>query len=358
MLTDIFARRYEKRPMFDAVGPREHAFFVQAYRIINEQVFPYYGYNKKVDESAKATWTSLQDRLTMEFGLKELSPKYYSYQGEWMGKPHTYSGFYEMNSVCEAWLTKTFSEGLDPDVFVKRRLSFVEVAFREREQQIGHINSQLEAALHMAALQDATPRYSGGRRIPGTPQSNVDRVKKGNEYVNAAFAANVHELNERFKQAGMPLHYHNGYIQVAADALAERQIEQPFWDAAKDPMWANVSTDMATAIDLRDTGGRDPAFYAAKALESAIKIICDKKGLTTGKEKGASDYLNHLESKANGRFIEPWERQVLQAFFGGVRNDYGHGPGSEPMPSMSAPQIDQTIEFCMSWAKSLMRRLS
>jgi hypothetical protein len=357
MLTDIFARRYEKRPLFSAVGPREHALLLQAYRIINEQIFPYYGYDKKVDEKSKATWTCLHDRLTMEIGVKELSPKFYSYQGEWMGKPHTYSGWNEMNFVCETWITKPFSSDLDPDVFVKRRLSFVELAFREREQQIAHINSQLEGALQMAAFQDAAPKRTGGMRVPGTPQSNVDRVKKGNEYINAAFAASVHELNERFKQAGMPLHYHNGYIQITTDSMTEEQIEQPFWDVVKDPIWANVSTDMASAIDLRDTGGRDPAFYAGKALESTIKIICEKKGWSTGKEKGASDYLNHLEGKANGRYIEPWERQVLQAFFSGVRNDYGHGPGSEPMPSMTAPQVDQTIEFCMSWVKSLIGRL-
>ena len=50
MLTDIFARRYEKRPLFASVASREHAFFVQAYRIINEQLIPYHGADKKVDE--------------------------------------------------------------------------------------------------------------------------------------------------------------------------------------------------------------------------------------------------------------------------------------------------------------------
>ena len=355
MLTDIFARRYEKRPLFTAVGPREHALFVQAYRIINEQIFPYYGYDKKVDENAKATWTSLHDRLTMELGIKELSPKFYSYKGEWMGKPHTYSGSNEMNSVCEAWITKPFSEGLDPDVFVKRRVSFVELAFREREQQVAILNGQLESNLRLAALQDAAPRSGGGIRIPGT-RSNVEIVKGSNKTINDAFRNCVHELNERFTQAGMPLHYHNGYIQITTDSLTQAQIEQPFWDIVKDPKWTNVSTDVATAIDLRDTAGRDPAFYAGKALESTVKIISDEKGWTTGKEKGASDYLNHLESKANGRFIDPWERQILQTFFSVVRNDYGHGPGSDPMPTMTAPQIDQTIEFCMSWIKSLIKR--
>jgi hypothetical protein len=356
MLTDIFARRYESRPLFNAVGPREQALFVQAYRIINEQIFPYYGYDKKVDERAKATWTSLHDRLTMELGIKELSTHFYSYQDGWMGKPHTYSGRYAMNSVCEAWITKQFSDDLDPDVFLKRRLSFIELAFREREQQITYINSQLAGELRKAALRDASQR-AGGPRLPGTMQSNVDRVKQGNEYINTMFKAHVHELNERFKQAGMPLHYHNGYIQVTGDSLTQTQIEQPFWDAVTGPKWANVSTDMATAIDLRDTGGRDPAFYAGKALESTIKIICGEKSWCTGKEKGASDYLNHLESGANGRFIDPWERKVLQAFFSSVRNNYGHGPGSDPMPTMTDAQTDQTIEFCMSWIKSLIKRL-
>jgi hypothetical protein len=114
---------------------------------------------------------------------------------------------------------------------------------------------------------------------------------------------------------------------------------------------------MAEAIDLRDTGGRDPSFYAAKALESAIKIICTIKGWETGNEKGVSDYLNHLESKANGAFIEGWERQSIQRFYSDVRNDLGHGPGSKDMPNFTPQQIDQTIEFCMSWVKSLIKRL-
>ena len=41
MLTDVFFRRYEKRPMFNAVGPKESALFVQAYRIVNEDIWKY-----------------------------------------------------------------------------------------------------------------------------------------------------------------------------------------------------------------------------------------------------------------------------------------------------------------------------
>lgn len=334
MLTDIFARRYEKRPIFDNVGPREHALFVQAYRIINEQIFPYYNWEKKVDQRAKTTWTSLHDRLTMELGLKELSPKWYSYQGEWMGKPHTYSGWNEMNFVCEQWLTKQFGEGFDEDVFVKRRLSFVELAFRERESQIISLNSYLPPTLRDVATQD-----------------------KDNKRINAAFSAQVRELNERFVQASMPLHYHNGFIQITQDEKIQKQIEEPFWDLLKAPIWKNVDIDMKEAVDRRDTNGRDPSFYAAKALESTIKIICDLKEWTTGNENGVSDFLNHLESKAKGAFVESWERQSIQRFYSDVRNDLGHGPGSAQMPIFTLQQVDHTIEFCMSWVKSLIKRL-
>jgi hypothetical protein len=357
MLTDIFARRYEKRLIFTNVDQRELRLLVQAFRIVNEQLLPYYNWEKKIDERARATWTTLHDRLTMELGIKELSPKYYSYQGEWMGKPHTYSGFYEMNQVCEAYVTKPYRNEGDPDVFMKNRLSFIELAFRERENQIKIISSQLPGELLKAKMDDASPRRSGGLRIPGISQSNVERVQKRNDYVNAAFNGNVDELNTRFEQAGMPLNYHNGYIQITTDALVQAQVAQPFWALVKDAKWANVSTDMAEALDRRDTGGRDPALYAAKALESTIKIISEGRKWITGNEKGVSDYLNHLEAKANGPFIEPWERQLMQKFFSDVRNDFGHGPGSAPMPNLSAQQTDYAIEFCMSWVKSLIRRL-
>lgn len=123
-------------------------------------------------------------------------------------------------------------------------------------------------------------------RFPG---SAVTGLKALNATVNRTFASHVHELNERFKQAGMQLHYHSGFIQITQDDHIQKQIEQPFWDLVADPLWRNVSIDMADAIDRRDTGGRDPSFYAAKALESAIKIVGTTKDWETGSERGVSD---------------------------------------------------------------------
>lgn len=100
MLTDVFFRRYETRQLFNAVGPKEKALFVQAYRLIDEQIWKYYGYDKKVDETVKETWKRLHDRLSMEIGVKELSPVWYSYTVDWMDKPHTHSVSYDWNTVC------------------------------------------------------------------------------------------------------------------------------------------------------------------------------------------------------------------------------------------------------------------
>lgn len=350
MLTDIFFRRYANRPIFASFGAKESALFVQAYRIVNEQIWMYY-VDKKVDESVKMIWTDIHDRLSMEIGVKELSPKYYSYQTEWMNQPRTNSGWNDMNFVVEQWLNFKFTEGLDPDMFVKLRLSFVELALRTREDQVEKANAKFPRHLGEAQIQD---KMQSPKSILGIRAHDVHAV---NKRLNMSFAANVHEMNERLKQAGMPLHYHNGFIQITQDEQLQAQVEQPFWLLVKDARWKNVSLDMAKALDLRDTGGSNPSFYAAKALESTIKIICDLKNWTTGDEKGVSGFLNHLESKNNGRFIEKWERESMQRFYSDVRNDLAHGPGSNDMPNFTPEQIDQTIEFCMSWVKSLVKRL-
>ena len=127
-----------------------------------------------------------------------------------------------------------FSDELDPDVFVKRILSFIELAFRESEHPITYINSQLLAELRKSAMQALAPQRTSGMRILGAIQSNVERVQRGNDFVNANFKAHVDELNERLIQAGLPLHYHTSYIQITTDSLTQAQIEEPFWDVVKD----------------------------------------------------------------------------------------------------------------------------
>ncbi len=75
------------------------------------------------------------------------------------------------------------------------------------------------------------------------------------------------------------------------------------------------------------------------------------------KQKGAAQYIENLGMNDNGNFISGWERDSLISFFSKVRNPLGHGPGSESMPELSAQQTDWAIETCMSWIKSLIKRM-
>jgi hypothetical protein len=170
------------------------------------------------------------------------------------------------------------------------------------------------------------------------PGSQADGLKAFSAMINRAFGDAVDELNERFRRASAPLNYHNGFFQVATDELTETEIEKPFWEVVAEPRWKNVDTDVKEALDRRDANERDPAFYAARALESAIKIISDAKGWSHGREKGAHNYIDNLAASKNGNFIARWESAALKAFFTEIRNPFGHGAGSAEMPELTAQQ--------------------
>jgi hypothetical protein len=283
-----------------------------------------------------------------------LSQRYYSYtQKNALGQDWPVSGFFSWDHVCEQFVTaKPPPATGNVDGFIKERISFIELVMRLREDEIAQINAQLPATLLEAQLRDS--RFRGDIRLPG---SAVDGAKAWNAALNATYNDQVTELNERFRRAGAPLSYHNGFIQVSVDQTIEIHVAKPFWDLVADPLWANVDIDMKEALDRRDSNDKDPALFAAKALESAIKIVSNIKGWTRGTETGASAYIDNLVSKNNGSLLAPWEGEMLKDYFRKVRNSLGHGPGSEPMPNLAPPQTDWAIETAMSWIRSLVRRL-
>ena len=203
----------------------------------------------------------------------------------------------------------------EPDTFIKVRISLIELIFRAAEQR---------------------------------PHRN--------EEARQAIAAAISELNQRFREADLPLHYHNGLIQISQDQLVQEQIAEPCWSLLRDPKWANADIDLKEALDRARSGRSDAVFHAAKALESVIKIISDDKGWTTGKENGAANYIDNLVSQRNGRFIEQWESDMLKSYFKNVRNPHGHGPGKDPAPDLSDHEIAKGIETAMSWIKNLILR--
>ncbi len=352
MLTDIFADRYESVQMWKTFGEPERRFLVQGFRIVSEQLFPYWVGGKE-NPLTKNNWVTIHDKLSMELGVAELSPKYYSYQTTWNGKPITQSGSWTLDKVCKDFVCAKHDVSHSADRFMKERVSFIEIAFREREEELKAINLEFPQKISSAEMQDKINSI-GGLRIPG---KRVDGVKAFNKRLNTTFQSSLSELNERMRRAGFNLNYHNGFIQVSEDQLAEEQIERSFWLIVADDIWKNVDIDIKEAIDRRDNNDRDPAFYAARALESTIKIISDQMGFTHGSEKGAHNYIENLSSTKNGKFINNWERDALKDFFTAVRNPFGHGPGSEDMPQLSIQQTNWAIETCMSWIKSLIKRM-
>lgn len=353
MLTDIFAYRYLKYPIWSTYTEEVRRLLNQTIAVAKE-VIPFYNLEGKKIDANEAKWKTLHDRLARELGIKELSQRYYSYtQKNALGQDWPVSGFFSWDHVCEQFVTaKPPPATGNVDGFIKERISFIELVMRLREDEIAQINAQLPATLLEAQLRDS--RFRGGIRLPG---SAVDGAKAWNAALNATYNDQVTELNERFRRAGAPLSYHNGFIQVSVDQTIEIHVAKPFWDLVADPLWANVDIDMKEALDRRDSNDKDPALFAAKALESAIKIVSNIKGWTRGTETGASAYIDNLVSKNNGSLLAPWEGEMLKDYFRKVRNSLGHGPGSEPMPNLAPPQTDWAIETAMSWIRSLVRRL-
>jgi hypothetical protein len=111
----------------------------------------------------------------------------------------------------------------------------------------------------------------------------------------------------------------------------------------RDAKWTIVDQELKEAIEHADSQRKDAAFHAANALESTIKIISDDKGWSSGRERGAANYIDNLVSQQNGRFsrslggryaegllcpraqsARPWRRQPTSACFDVPSNGMGH----------------------------------
>jgi hypothetical protein len=135
MLTDIFSARYVNRPLWTQVGESDRVLLVQCSRNVAEQVMPYYR-DGKIDDASKKHWDSLESRLSMELGLEELSPHTYGFHNAsniWI------SGTWGSDKVCREWVLAEFKpEQMKADQYMKERVSFVELAFRDRDQWLAH----------------------------------------------------------------------------------------------------------------------------------------------------------------------------------------------------------------------------
>lgn len=307
MLTDIFARRYRETVLWRTSTESDSRLLVQAFGLV-EEVIPFRGIDGREIYGAGERWTRIHDALSRELGVHELSPR-----------SNAWGSRFPMDWVCKIFVTGDIPRSADADQVIKERLSFVELAFRAREEQLVQLAADLPRRIHEARLRQAAQRAQLKKlgELARVDQPDVGaQLTAEVEEEKSQFRQRMDELNERFRQAGSRLNYHNGFIQLGGDPLLEPGVERPFWRLVAEPRSRNVDTDMKEALDLRDSSGRDPAFYAARALESAIKIISEENGWTTGKERGAHNFIDNL---ASNRLIAPWESDALKHFFTKVR---------------------------------------
>ena len=251
MLTDLFIKRYPKPILWSSDRPAWlDALQARLAHLVLDDVLA-------LISDRGAFCKTLHDRVARELGVFELAPGRNSEEkcGRFISAPY------------DLWN----NEHRDLDFFFKSRLSLVELAFRLAEESLSK-REQIDEKLGGLLTWSRTGRT-------GTDESGSSPDRQA---LNSA----IEELNSRFQEARIPLRYHQGFIQGVDDPLTTSQIEEPFWELLADPIWKNVAIDMQEAIDRRDSGGRDAALYATKALESAIKIISDTRGWTRGNREG------------------------------------------------------------------------
>jgi hypothetical protein len=316
MITDIFARRYEDVLTFDRhaaekiIGPT----VVQAHHIFFEDVQKQFWFKDDF-------FQDINQKLVRELGLvalikfirasnqMDICSRYLTQPYEHVARPHIGKPTYEQPQ---------------PDYYCKTRLSMVELLFRKTEDRASRLPVEF------------------GNAAAGW----LNVVRRATE-----------ELNARLHQNGTGLIYNNGFLHIADDQLTAQRIAKPFWDLVADPKWATVDQEMKEALDHLDHGQRDASAHAAMALESTIKIISNEKGWTRHTETGAAHYIDNLVKDRGGRFIEVWEKDALVDLFRELRNPQHHGAGSNPRSRLLDAQQTWAIESCMSWIKSLVRRM-
>ena len=262
--------------MWRAYTQTESRLLVQAFGLV-EEIIPFRGRDGSEAYGASERWMRIHNALSRELGVHELSAR----SDGWGHRV-------PIDMVCKTFVTDSFPRAANADQLMKERLSFIELAFRARENELIESAAGLPRRIQEARIRQAE-RRAQLKKLGGLARVDQDdvaaRLTAELEEERSQFRERVDELNERFRQAGSRLNYHNGFIQLGEDPLVHREIEQSFWRLVAEPKWKNIDTDMKEALDLRDSNGRDPAFYAARALESAIKVISEQKAGRPGRRE-------------------------------------------------------------------------
>jgi hypothetical protein len=343
MLTDTFASRYRNLPLWTVYTDVETRLLTQCFQILSQDLIPYWNIDHRPNEVTSLEWREINRLLSRELGVQSLSETHYWVDGARAGQRNAVA--YSPVDVAKNYVLKVDQTVVDqPDLQIKNRISLIEIALRRFLEQTIVLERQNPPASANETLLGSLSRT----RSPAGRYSAIQHRSRIDQATN--------EVNARFRQANCPLVFNNGNIQVNLDETVTQVVAQPFWQLLSNPRWSNVDLEMRDAIDRRDSNSPDAAFHAAKALESAIKVISTERRWSRGNENGAAQYVDNLVSTTNGRFIEVWQSEALKQIFREVRNPLGHGAGSEPPIIPSSADTDWAISNCMTWIRWLIRR--
>jgi hypothetical protein len=293
MITDIFARRYSGMQIRTQYFEEDRRLSNQAAVMIMDPLW----LGRSSDNASDPTEKNLKlvhDAMALEVGREYLSDRFFLSKYTWNGNEYNNSYTNSYATICKNYLINIPQDMAQGDVWMKERLSLVELAFQKRWKQIQVANRELPNAILRAQSNDKLQELSRALKIPGY---QVDGIREENVRINTAFEELVRDFNERLRLALYKLTFHNGLLQLSEDENINLFVSAPFWDLLKDTKWESVDIQMKEAIDRRDNGDRTAAFHAVSAIESCIKIISDLKGWTRGTEKGAANYIDNLISQ-------------------------------------------------------------
>jgi hypothetical protein len=161
----------------------------------------------------------------MELGLNELSSPAYTYIVTISGMPTHKVALYTIYDICKNFVCSTYSTSVEADHFMKERISSIEIAFRQRANELADARALVQQRRELAKRQNS-PHYRPSAADVALYFSDGNEDDDTN-WRN--FQDSVNELNERMRLAGYNLNYHNGLIQISTDPLIQKHIEAPFW---------------------------------------------------------------------------------------------------------------------------------
>ena len=268
MLTDAFFRRYEDVQLFSSFGEPQRRFCGQMAQLLTDEVHKRNekAFKERAKDPAISGLTLAHDRIARELGVSALSPAHFEHSvgfGEYRRKEWSR---YLIETLIRNYLNTAPTENTSVELYMKHRLSLVEQAFQIRAEQIAARRAGLIAMLN------SQPVAITGEELFNNMSPHHVWASSRNVIIadQQAFMSQIDELNERLRQAKMPLTFHSNLIQVSDDALIEEELERPFWNIVVDPKWSNVDLQMKEALDYRDRGERNAVSSAMNALESAI----------------------------------------------------------------------------------------